>query len=104
MSGWAIWSFHTLNYSLHISRFFSFYDPELPAASGAWWHKVQFLMRRQHQMVAFAAPGYMITKSAPVGGLALFPLDRYIFVKSGHFAEPPKTHSIPPCGEPQEIR
>jgi hypothetical protein len=47
-------------------------------------------MRRQHQMVAFAAPGYMIAKSAPVGGLALFPLDGYIFVKSGHALPPGK--------------
>jgi hypothetical protein len=51
-------------------------------------------MRRQHEMVAFAAPSYMITKSAPVGCLALFPLDRYIFVESGH-ALPPGRHSIP---------
>jgi hypothetical protein len=41
-------------------------------------------MRRKHQMVTLAAPGYMIAQSAPVGGLALFPLDRYIFVESGH--------------------
>ena len=83
-SGWAIWSFHSLNYSLHISRLLPFYDPEFSATRGAWRHKVQFLMRRQHQMVAFAAPGYMIAQAPPVGGLTLSPLDRDIFVESGH--------------------
>jgi hypothetical protein len=41
-------------------------------------------MRRQHQVVAFAAPSHMVAESSPVGGLAFFPLDRYIFVESGH--------------------
>jgi hypothetical protein len=45
-------------------------------------------MRRKHQMVTLAAPGHMIAKSPPVGGFALFPMDRYIFVKSGHSLSP----------------
>ena len=47
-------------------------------------------MRRQHQVVALAAPGHMVAESASVGSLTVFPLDRYIFVKSGH--------SLPPLG------
>jgi hypothetical protein len=90
VSGWSIRSFHAFNHSLYVPWLFPFHHPELSSARRAGRNKVQFLMRRQHQMVAFAAPGYMIAKSTPVGNLTVFPLDRYIFVKSGH--------SLPPLG------
>jgi hypothetical protein len=41
-------------------------------------------MRRQHQMVAFAAPGNMIAKPASVCRFTLFPLDWDVFIESGH--------------------
>jgi hypothetical protein len=46
-------------------------------------------------MVAFAAPGNMVAKPASVGCFALFPLDRDIFIESGHSQLPPEMHSIP---------
>ncbi len=84
VSGRAIWSFYPLNYSFHVPRLFPFQHAKLPAARGAGRHKVQFLMRRQHQMVAFAAPGHMIAKPAPVRRFSLFPLDWDVFIESGH--------------------
>ena len=84
MSGRPIRSFHAFNYSLHVPWFFPFYHPELSSARRAGRNKVQFLMRRQHQMVAFTAPGHMIAKPAPVGRFAFFPLDRDLFIESGH--------------------
>jgi hypothetical protein len=90
VSGRAIRSFHPLNYSLYISWLFPFYDTELPATRGAGRHKVQFLMRRQHQVVALAAPGHMVAKPASIGCFALFPLDRNVFIESGHSLSPPE--------------
>lgn len=94
VSGRAIRSFHPLNYSLYVSRLFPFQHPELPATRRAGRDKVQFLMRRQHQMVAFTAPGHMVAKSTSVGRFPVFPLDRDIFIESGH-SLPPEMHSMP---------
>jgi hypothetical protein len=43
-------------------------------------------MRRQHQVVTLAHPGYMIAKSAPIRFISLFPLDWYVFIEPGHVA------------------
>ena len=96
-SGWSIWPFHAFNHSLYVPGLFPFHHPELSSARRTGRNKIQFFVRGQHQMVALAAPSYMVAKSAPVGGLALFPLDRYIFVESGH-SLPPGRHSIPGGG------
>ena len=79
-----IWSFHPLNHSFHVAWLFAFQHSKLPAARGAGRHKIQFLMRRQHQMVAFAAPGHMIAESTSIRRFSVFPLDRDIFIESGH--------------------
>ena len=80
----SIRSFHALNYSLHIPRLFPFYDPEFTATRRAGRDKVQFFVRRQHQVVALTAPGHVIAKPASIGSFALFPLDWDIFIESGH--------------------
>jgi hypothetical protein len=102
LSGWPIRSFHAFNHSLHVTWLFPFYHPELSSARGAGRNKVQFLMRRQHQVVALAAPGYMVAESASVGSLTVSPLDRYIFVKSGHSLPPWQCILCQPAGESQE--
>jgi hypothetical protein len=84
VSGWTIRSFHPLNYSLHVPWLFTFQHPEFSTTRGAGRDKVQFLMRRQHQMVAFAAPGHMVAESASIRRFALFPLDWDVFIESGH--------------------
>jgi len=80
--------FHSLDDFFDVPWLFTFEHPEFSATGRACGHKVEFLVRRKHQVVALAAPGHMIAKSPPVGGLALFPLDGYIFVKSGHSPNP----------------
>jgi hypothetical protein len=84
ISGRAIWFFYPLNYSFHVPWLFPFQDAKFPVACGAGRDKVQFLMRRQHQMVAFAAPCHMIAKSASVRRFPFFPLDWDVFIESGH--------------------
>ena len=88
--GSPIRSFYPLNHPFHVPRFFAFEDPELSATRRAGGDKVEFLMRRQHQVVTFAAPGNMIAESTPVRDLAFFPLDRHIFIKFGHSRTPGK--------------
>jgi hypothetical protein len=83
-------SFHALNHSFHVAWLFPFQHTKFSAARGAGRHKIQFFMRRQHQMVAFAAPGHMVAKSASVGHFAIFPLDRDVFIESGHSLLPGK--------------
>jgi hypothetical protein len=93
-SGWPIRSFHPLNYSLYVARLFPFYHPEFSSTRRTRRDKVQFLMRRKHQMVAFTAPSHVIAEPASVGGFALSPLDRDVFIESRHRC-PPGRHSIP---------
>jgi hypothetical protein len=47
-------------------------------------------MRRQHQVVTFAAPCYMVAEPTPVGDLAFLPLDRHIFIEFRHSRNPRK--------------
>ncbi|MCU1221619.1 MAG: hypothetical protein JWN42_2816, partial [Candidatus Angelobacter sp.] len=98
--GWSVRSFRPLNHAFDVSWLLSFDDPELAAACWAGRYKIQLLMGRQHQMIAFTAPGNMVAEPAPIGSLTLFPLDRHIFVESGH-SRPPEKHSSPASPPPQ---
>jgi hypothetical protein len=83
-SGWPIRSFYPFNYPLNVPWLFPFHHPEFSSARRTGRDKVQFFMRRQHQVVALASPSNVIAKPASISRFTLVPLNRDVFIESSH--------------------
>ena len=95
---------HPLNHALHIPRLFAFEDSEFAAAGGASRYKIKLFMRSQHQMVTLAHPCHVITQCTAIRFIAFFPLNRHIFIKSGHFAPHSTTLCFSQASYPKPVK
>jgi hypothetical protein len=95
---------HPLNHALHVPRLFAFEDSEFAAAGGASRYKIKLYMRSQHQMVTLAHPCHVITQCTAICFIAFFPLNRHIFIKSGHFAPHSTTLCFPQASYPKPVK